>query len=98
MPAHKLRAVRISQRAPKAKEKLRYMVVKSALLSAIALLACSFVTWAATARPSPELASMERKLNHIEANSHLRRPDQTPTVLSEQEINAYLASDQITMP
>jgi hypothetical protein len=41
---------------------------------------------------------MERKLNHIDVNSRLRRPDQTPTVLSEQEVNAYLASDQITLP
>jgi len=53
----------------------------------------------ATARSnSPEVASMVRKLNHIEANSLRARPDQTATVLSEQEINAYLASDQLTLP
>jgi hypothetical protein len=74
------------------------LVVKSALLRPIALLACSFIAWAATARVSPELASMERKLNHIEANSRLARPDQTPTVLSQGEINAYLASDHIALP
>jgi hypothetical protein len=44
------------------------------------------------------LESIERKLNHIETNSRRARPDQTPTVLSEQEINAYLASDQLTLP
>lgn len=47
---------------------------------------------------SPELASMERKLNHIDMNGRLVRPDQTPTVFTEAEINAYLASDQVTMP
>lgn len=82
-----------------AKEKLRYMVVKPALLFPVALLACSFIAGAATATStSPELASIERKLNHIEANSRLAHPDQTPTVLSEQEINAYLASDQLNFP
>lgn len=47
---------------------------------------------------SPEVASMVRKLNHIDANSRRPRPDQTATVLSEREINAYLASDQLTLP
>ena len=41
---------------------------------------------------------MERKLNHIDMNGRAVRPDQTPTVFTEAEINAYLASDQITMP
>ena len=63
------------------------------------LLACCFLAGAATARStSPELASLERKLDHIDANARRARPDQTPTVLSEQEINAYLASDQLTLP
>ena len=75
------------------------MVVKPVLIFPIALLACSFIAGAATATStSPELASAERKLNHIEANSRLPHPDQTPTVLSEQEINAYLASDQLNFP
>ena len=47
---------------------------------------------------SPELTSMERKLQRIETNGRSARPDQTPTVFTEAEINAYLASDQVVMP
>ena len=47
---------------------------------------------------SPELASAERKFDHIESNGSARRPNPSPTVLSEQEINAYLASDNIQLP
>lgn len=47
---------------------------------------------------SPELTSIERKLNRIETNGRSARPDQTPTVFTEAEINAYLASDQVVMP
>jgi len=73
--------------------------LKSFLLCSRALLACCLLAGAATARStSSELASIERKLDHIETNSRRARPDQTPTVLSEQEINAYLASDQLTLP
>lgn len=44
------------------------------------------------------MSSAERKLEHIEANGRLSLPDQTPTILTEQEINAYLASDQVQLP
>lgn len=56
--------------------------------------------WSAATKRSarPELASIERKLNHLDANARLVRPDQTPTVLTEAEINAYIASDQVTLP
>jgi hypothetical protein len=82
-----------------AEENLRYIVVKPALIFPVALLACSFIARATTASStSPEVAGVERKLNHIEANSRLAHPDQSPTILTEQEINAYLASDQITFP
>lgn len=53
---------------------------------------------AQAARSSPALASMDRKLNHIEANGRLTRPDQTPTVITEQEANAYLASGDVKLP
>jgi len=41
---------------------------------------------------------MEQKLLHLEANARWPRPDQTPTVFREQEVNAYLASDEIELP
>jgi hypothetical protein len=47
---------------------------------------------------SRELASAERKIDHIESNGRSSRPNQTPTVLTEAEVNAYIASENIKMP
>ena len=64
-----------------------------------------FVCAALWATPNPAsskdnlaLARCERKLDHITANGRAIHPNQTPTVLTEQELNAYLASDQIELP
>jgi hypothetical protein len=51
-----------------------------------------------TSVDSSAVANMERKLEHIKSNGALLHPDQTPTELTEQEINAYLASGQIALP
>ncbi len=42
--------------------------------------------------------SAARKFQHIQENGRRAHPDQTPTVLSEREINAYLASGQMQLP
>jgi hypothetical protein len=42
--------------------------------------------------------SMQAKLDHIRANSEREHPDQTPTVLTEEEINDYLASNHVQLP
>lgn len=47
---------------------------------------------------SRDLASAERKIDRIEANARASRPNQTPTVFTEAEVNAYLASDNVKMP
>jgi hypothetical protein len=47
---------------------------------------------------SRDLASAERKINHIEANGRSSRPNQAPTVFTEPEVNAYLASDNVRLP
>ncbi len=47
---------------------------------------------------SGDLASAERKIDHIESNARSSRPNQTPTVFTEAEANAYLASDNVKMP
>ena len=53
----------------------------------------------AAGAPGPhDLASAEQKLDHIEANGRSPNPSPTPTVLSEQEVNAYLASDHVRLP
>lgn len=64
---------------------------------AICILLC--VSFAAVGESnSHDLASMQRKLNHIEANGLSPRPDETPTVCTEPEVNAYLASDNVRLP
>lgn len=53
---------------------------------------------AATNKPVSPLSSARKKIAHLEQNAKLRHPDPTPTTLTEAEINAYLASDEIVMP
>ena len=52
----------------------------------------------ASTAAGPAVRSMERKLEHIETNAHAATPDPTPTVLTEDEVNAYLASGAIRLP
>ena len=42
--------------------------------------------------------SMEQKINYIEQNAAVAHPNPAPTKLTEQEINAYLASGRLQMP
>lgn len=42
--------------------------------------------------------SMSQKLAHVEANGRLAHPNQEPTIFTEQEVNAYLASDAVKLP
>jgi hypothetical protein len=43
-------------------------------------------------------SSAEAKLQHIEENARRHPPDQRPTVLTERESNAYLASGKVQLP
>jgi hypothetical protein len=43
-------------------------------------------------------ASAEAKFRHLLANARRDPPDQTPTVLTEREINAYLNSGRVQLP
>ena len=62
------------------------------------LLFVGVIAAAASRKNSPELAGINRKIAHLEANGRAAHPDLTPTVLTEQEINAYLASDEVDFP
>jgi hypothetical protein len=42
--------------------------------------------------------SAQRKFMHIVENGRRAAPDQTPTVLSESEVNAYVASSYVKLP
>lgn len=77
------------------------------LLGVLVSLFC-FVGWETLAQQSPahsaggsshRLAqSMQSKLDHIETNAKLAQPDQSPTVLTEDEVNDYLASGRVEIP
>jgi hypothetical protein len=41
---------------------------------------------------------MQSKLDHIETNAKLAQPDQSPTVLTEDEVNDYLGSGRVEIP
>jgi len=71
--------------------------VKALILCTTILLLGSSASPARTSRSS-DVASAEQKLRHIEANGQAARPDQTPTIFSELEINSYLASDNVILP
>ena len=65
--------------------------------SAILILLC--LPLSIVAKPgSRDLVSAERKIDHVEANARAPRPNQTPTVFTEAEVNAYLASDNVQLP
>ena len=53
---------------------------------------------AGPSKPLSDAASMEQKLHHLEANARSAHPDQTPTIFTQQEVNAYLASDKVKLP
>jgi hypothetical protein len=54
--------------------------------------------WPGASGESREVSKPQGKIQHIEANARSPHPDPTPTILTEQEVNAYLASDQIQLP
>jgi hypothetical protein len=64
------------------------------ILVTVASLAC----FAKTKTSPSELSSIEQKLKHVETNAGRARPDQTPTVFTEKEVNAYIASDNVQLP
>jgi len=47
---------------------------------------------------SAAVASIEAKLQRIENNARQAHPDPTPIELTEQEVNAYLASGDVQLP
>jgi hypothetical protein len=70
--------------------------VKLRVLACLLIAALGAV--AANSKTSPELTSAKRKIVRLEANGRAKRPDPAPTVLTEAEINAYLASDEVRFP
>ena len=66
---------------------------------AFVLVLISLTAVAQTApRRSPAADSMERKLQYIDQNSERPQPNPSPTVLTEQEVNAWFASPYAKLP
>jgi hypothetical protein len=42
--------------------------------------------------------SMQAKLDHIQQNGQQAQPDQAPTVMTEEEVNDYIAAGRIVLP
>ena len=61
------------------------------------ILAASLFSAAASSN-TRDVASMQRKLEHVETNGRSSHPNPAPTVFTEAEVNAYLASDEVKMP
>lgn len=87
------------------------MKIARAILTLLLLASIAFIIkqepWAASQPPvaqasastSHRLAqSMQGKLEHIQQNGDLAHPDQTPTIMTEEEVNDYIASGRITLP
>lgn len=68
-------------------------------LVALALLAAAQTKPAATAKQSALLADQAaQKLTHVQRNGMLAKPDQAPTVLTQEELNAYFAEGRVKLP
>ena len=75
------------------------------LLSAVAYIGHQEETSAASPSKPPAAtrdhrpaASFQVKLDHIRDNGQLARPDQNPTVMTEEEVNDYLNSGRVDLP
>lgn len=68
-------------------------------LVALALLAATQTKPAATDKQSALLADQAaKKLAHVQRNGMLAKPDQSPTVLTQEELNAYFAEGRVRLP
>jgi len=62
------------------------------------LLPISNFLMADSSETAADVARAQAKLQHIEKNAELTHPDQTPTELTEQEVNAYFAAGKVKLP
>lgn len=62
------------------------------------LMAALFFLPLQAAGHSANISATQNKLDHVQNNSALAHPDETPVEFSEEEINRYLASDLVTLP
>ena len=68
------------------------------LAQLLLLLSAALAIFPASQKTTPDLTGFDRKLEHLEANGERAHPDPGPTVFTEQEVNAYLTSKEVTLP
>ncbi len=70
------------------------------LLFVFILAALTQFSWPQTkpSSNSSQVASVERKVQHLQSNGGQAHPDPGPTEFTEQEINAYFASGNVSLP
>jgi hypothetical protein len=86
------------------------MKIARAILTLFVLASIAFIVkqehLAASPQPPPQTsgsahrlaASMQGKLDHIKQNGERDTPDQTPTVITEEEVNDYIVSGRVVLP
>jgi hypothetical protein len=74
------------------------MNVCCALLLAVIVLTQHSLSQAKSAPNPDRVASVERKLQHLQDNAAQPHPDSAPMEFTEQEIDAYFASGNIKLP
>lgn len=74
-----------------------FLFLPTALLLG-AILACHFIDAASAAGSKPSTSALQQKISKIEANGNKAHPDPAPTILTEDEVNGYLASGEVKMP
>lgn len=88
----------------------RQFILAAVLISCVLFFQCRSALFAqssgkskpsAASSHSTQVAAADRlatKLQHIEQNGMKEHPDQSPTVLTEEEINAYFAEGRVKLP
>jgi hypothetical protein len=72
--------------------------MKTICITLILLLSVACLARPQAGSPHRLAESLQRKLDHIQQNGRLSRPDQTPTVMTEEEINDYFAAGRVKLP
>lgn len=71
--------------------------MKLAFVSAAFVLAIASLCFAGPSN-SRDADSLQRKLTYIDHNGHSTHPNHKPTIITDLEVNAYLASDYVNLP
>ena len=56
------------------------------------------LAWGRPVSDADAVISAQHKVDHIRSNGDLAHPDPAPTIFTEQEINAYIASGKVELP